>query len=165
MDDIKKDYGSSYRNMMTEVNAVMADPGAMFPELKGRKPELAGFVWFQGWNDGCDGEATRSYADSLEHLIDDVRARLDSKKLPVVVGQTGNMNNPALHEGQEAGAKAARRRGPTAFVETDDFLRAAEDSPNTGHGHHWYGNSESYLLVGDAMGSAMVELLPKARRR
>ena len=75
------------------------------------------------------------------------------------------MNNPALHEAQEAGAKAARRRGPTAYVETRDFLRAAEDSPNTGHGHHWYGNSESYLLVGDAMGAAMVKLLPKTRGR
>lgn len=159
------DVGPYYERMFEELNAALADVGAAFPQWKDLEPELGGFVWFQGWNDGCDGEATRAYAENLEHLIGDLRARLDAKKLPVVVGQTGNMNNPALHAGQEAGAKAAGRRGPTAYVETRDFLRAAEESPNTGHGHHWYGNSESYLLVGDALGEAMVQLLPRRRRR
>ena len=157
--------GPYYERMFEELDAALADVGAAFPQWKDLEPELEGFVWFQGWNDGCDGEATRAYAENLEHLIGDVRERVDSKRLPVVVGQTGNMNNPALHEGQEAGAKAAGRRGPTAYVETRDFLREAENSPNTTHGHHWYGNSESYLLVGDALGEAMVELLPKRRRR
>ena len=81
------------------------------------------------------------------------------------MGQTGNMRNPALHEAQAAGTRAAGRRGPAAYVETEDFLRPAEDSPNTTHGHHWFGNAESYLLVGDALGEAMVGLLPRARRR
>lgn len=29
----------------------------------------------------------------------------------------------------------------------------------TGHGHHWYGNAESYFLIGDALGRAMVQLI------
>jgi hypothetical protein len=45
------------------------------------------------------------------------------------------------------------------FVPTGDFLRRAEDSPNTGHGHHWFGNGESYLRIGDALGAAMGELV------
>ncbi|MEC8495341.1 MAG: sialate O-acetylesterase, partial [Planctomycetota bacterium] len=89
--------------------------------------------------------------------------QLSSKELPVVIGQTGNMNSPALHAAQRAGATAAGRDGPAGFVETEAFLRKPEDSPNTTHGHHWFGNAESYLLIGDALGESMVELLPKPR--
>ena len=55
MEDIKKPYGSSYRNMLAEVKDVMDNYGTLFPALKGRKLELAGFVWFQGWNDQYGG--------------------------------------------------------------------------------------------------------------
>jgi hypothetical protein len=51
MEDIKKPYGSSYRNMMGEVKDVTDNYAEMFPSLKGKTLELAGFVWFQGWND------------------------------------------------------------------------------------------------------------------
>jgi len=37
-------------------------------------------------------------------------------------------------------------------------------SPNPGHGHHEFGNAETYLLVGDALGKGMLELLPKTPR-
>jgi len=28
-----------------------------------------------------------------------------------------------------------------------------------GHGHHWFGNAESYLRIGKALGQAMIELI------
>lgn len=155
--------GPYFGRMFEELDAALADVGAVFPEWKELEPVVEGFVWFQGWNDGCDGEATRSYAGNLERLIGGVRERLGSKELPVVVGQTGNMKNPALHAAQRAGAKAAGQRGPTGFVETEAFLRKPEDSPNTTHGHHWFGHAESYLLIGEALGESMIELLPKSR--
>ena len=55
MDDIKKADGSSYRNMMAEVKETFDDYETMFPALKGKKLDLAGFVWFQGWNDQYGG--------------------------------------------------------------------------------------------------------------
>lgn len=48
LDDIKQEYGTSYRNMLQEVKQVLDHPAEVFPELKDAKPELAGFVWFQG---------------------------------------------------------------------------------------------------------------------
>ena len=45
------------------------------------------------------------------------------------------------------------------FVETASFARPAELSPNKGHGHHWFGNAESYFLVGDALGKAAVQMI------
>ena len=92
-------------------------------------PRVEGFVWFQGWNDGGDKEATAAYAANLRHLIGDVRARLGRPGLPVVVGETGNMNKPDLHAGQRAGCEHPKVAEHTTFVPTSAFLRAAEDSP------------------------------------
>jgi len=50
-------------------------------------------------------------------------------------------------------------KGTVAFVKTTDFARPRDESPNVGHGHHWFGNAESYFLIGDAMGHAMKRLL------
>ena len=51
--------------------------------------------------------------------------------------------------------------GNVLFVPTHDFVRPSADSPNPSHGHHEFGNAETYFLVGDALGKAMKELLPK----
>jgi len=39
-------------------------------------------------------------------------------------------------------------------------VRAEKDSP-TGEGYHEFKNGETYFLIGDALGKAMLELLPK----
>jgi alpha-galactosidase len=43
-------------------------------------------------------------------------------------------------------------------VETRDFFRPAEESPSR-QGYHWNGNAETYYLIGEGMGKAMVELI------
>ena len=50
------------------------------------------------------------------------------------------------------------------FVETHDFVRKPEDSPNPGHGHHEFGNAETYFLVGNALGEGMKKLLTPPQR-
>ena len=46
MDDVKAPFGSSYRNMLAEVEEVFDGYEAMFPSLKGKKLEVAGYFWF-----------------------------------------------------------------------------------------------------------------------
>jgi hypothetical protein len=65
----------------------------------------------------------------------------------------------AFRRAQAAVAERPEFEGTVAFVPTADFRRPAEESPNTGHGHHWFGNAESYFLIGQALGEAMVKLL------
>jgi alpha-galactosidase len=48
-------------------------------------------------------------------------------------------------------------------VETRDFWRDASISPRN-QGFHYNGNAETYMLVGDAMGRAMVTLLEKREK-
>ena len=149
--------GPFYERMLKEYREGLADARRKFPKLEGLEPELAGFFWFQGWNDMVDQESTEAYPANLEALAADVRKALKSPRLPIVVGETGNAGSETFRQRQAEGT--ARIPPPSAFVETRAFLRKPEDSPNQGHGHHWFGNAESYGLVGEALGLAMRELL------
>ncbi|MBB47840.1 MAG: sialate O-acetylesterase [Phycisphaerae bacterium] len=150
--------GPCYRKMIEEYHEAIAELGDRFPELKGMKTELAGFVWFQGWNDMYVEGALDAYAENLSNLIKDVRREFQSPDLPFVVGQTGNADNEALWEGQRAATLRPEFKGQAIYVPTRSFLRDPDDSPNKGHAHHWFGNAESYLRVGTGLGRAMVTL-------
>lgn len=148
--------GPYYEQMVSEVREALEKLGS-------RKYQLAGFVWMQGWNDMVSEEATAEYEKNLVNLIKDLRKEFESPELPVVIGELGNSGPAKPGSGMETFRKAQKdgaRKIPNAtFVETAGFARPADMSPNPGHGHHWFGNAESYFLVGDALGKAMVKLL------
>ena len=158
--------GPYYKKMLAEVRQGIANLKTDFPGYKGQGYELAGFVWYQGWNDGVDPKnAVPQYEQNLVNLINDVRKDLGIPKLPVVIGElTGPwVQAPGAWDIlRKAQANAPRRpefKGNVIFVETHDFVRLPKDSPNPGHGHHEFGNAETYFLVGDALGKGMVKLL------
>ncbi len=79
--------GKFYNLMIEQVRTALANAATEFPQAKSRGVELAGFVWYQGWNDGCDPKnAVPAYEQNLVHLIHDVRRDLGVPNLPVVVG-------------------------------------------------------------------------------
>jgi hypothetical protein len=149
--------GPYYTQMLAEVRGALARTGEHFPDSEGY--EIAGFVWFQGWNDMCTKPAVPEYEQNLANLIEDVRKELKLPSLPVVIGETGNCNHTVFRAAQAAVAKRPEFKRTVAFVPTERFRRPAKESPNTGHGHHWFGNAESYFLLGDAFGEAMKGLL------
>ena len=51
-------------------------------------------------------------------------------------------------------------KGNVKTVETRDFWRDAEVSPRN-QGFHYNQNAETYMLVGEALGKGMIELLEK----
>ena len=154
--------GEFYTKMLAEYREALAKLGDEFPHLAKRKPVLGGFVWFQGWNDMFNDDARNDYQANLVHLINDIRKEVGQPNLPVVIGELGN-DGPkagksmlAIRAAQKAAVEAL---GPnTAFVPTTQFARPAKESPNVTHGHHWYGNAESYFLIGDALGQALLKL-------
>lgn len=158
--------GPYYHRMIEEVRAAMTNLAADFPGYDGGGCELAGFVWWHGWNDGCEPEtAVPEYEENLVNLIRDVRKEFGVPELPVVIGElTGPwVDAPGpwdkLRKAQEAAARRPEFAGTVAFVPTHEFVRKPEESPNPTHGHHEFGNAETYFLVGDALGKAMVKLL------
>ncbi len=177
LDQIKKDYGSSYRNMMAEVKDVMENAGTMFPAVKGRKLEVAGFVWFQGFNDmfGAQDE----YASNMKHFIKDVRKDLGAPKLPFVIGALGqNGSKPptggmlTVREAQLSMNEVPEFKGNLKAFPVDVLVDKAAEAmfPNwqkepewvhTGSDrpYHYYGSAIWFNRIGKAMGETMRELL------
>ncbi len=158
--------GPYYTKMLAEIRAALESLKTDFPGYDGRGYELAGFVWYQGWNDGCDPKnAVPEYEQNLVHLIHDVRKDLGAPELPVVVGElTGPwVDAPAewaiLRKAQAATAAHPELAGNVLFVETHDFVRQPEDSPCPTHGHHEFANAETYFLVGNALAEGMLRLI------
>lgn len=150
------DTGPFYRQMISEVRDALG-------RLKNRPYRLKGFIWMQGWNDMISREAVEEYDRNLQHLAADVRSEFESPQLPFVVGELGNGGRAEEDSGMGR-FRAAQRRGTAGiehavFVETAQFARPKELSPNVGHGHHWFGNAESYFLIGDAFGRAVVKIV------
>jgi uncharacterized protein len=150
--------GPYYTKMIEEVYAALA-------ELNYDNFDLTGFVWMQGWNDMCTKPAIPEYAENLVNLAKDIRKEFNVPDLPFIVGELGN-GGPVTRPGAMADFRTAQRQGTAriqnaVFVETTAFARPKELSPNTGHGHHWFGNAESYFLVGDALAKATIDLIEK----
>ncbi len=181
MDDVKKDYGLSYRNMLKETKDVQENFATLFPELKGRTAEVAGFIWFQGWNDQYGAE--NEYRSNMGHFIRDVRKDLGSPALPFVIAAMGqNGSKPAqgamltIREAQLAMNDVPDFKGTVKAFRTDLLVdKAAEemyphwkenkDWSITGgdHAYHYLGSAIWFTRIGHGMGEAMLELF-KSRK-
>jgi Carbohydrate esterase, sialic acid-specific acetylesterase len=162
--------GPYYTLMISQIQQALANLKTDFPSYKGEGYELAGFVWWHGWNDFCDQKMVATYEKNLVNLINDVRKDLKAPRLPIVIGEftgawlsTANDLPAAAAAIRSAQQQAAAKfdKGTVLFVATRDFVRKAEDSPNPSHGHHEFGNAETYFLVGDALAKGMLTLTPK----
>ncbi len=150
--------GASYIQMVQEVHDALS-------ALGGQEYELRGFIWQQGWNDMGSSTATAQYAANLVNLAEDIRAEFNTPGLPFVVGELGN--GGAAAPGSDMQKFRLAQQAGTAlidnavFVPTQAFARPAELSPNTTHGHHWFGNAESYFLIGNALAEGAKTLVPE----
>ena len=95
----KKATGVFYKKTVDHINAVLSDiDSTVIGYDESRGYELAGMVWFQGWNDMVDqgvypnrGQAGGydDYSDVLRHFIRDIRKDLNAPNLPFVIGVMG----------------------------------------------------------------------------
>ena len=144
-----KHTGLFYRHMIDHVRKVLADIKRVMPGYDEEQSyELAGFVWFQGFNDlvsdwTYDKQMELGgydlYAELLGHLIRDVRNDLSAPKMPFVVGVMGiggiqeGKKPPQLHfrEAQTAPASLPEFNGNVVAVQTalywDDGLAALQE--------------------------------------
>lgn len=136
---LQKNGGVFYRHMIDHVQKVLKDIKRVVPEYDEKRGyELAGFVWFQGFNDYVDGwtypEQNKPggydlYAELLGHFIRDVRKDLSAPKLPFVIGvmgidgEKGNKKASMMHfrEAQRKPATLDEFKGNVVAVETAPF--------------------------------------------
>ena len=89
-DEVAASYGSDYRKVVSEVKRVLDDIEQYVPGYdKDAGYELAGFIWFQGWNDMVGG-GNPQYTEQLADFINDIRKDLNAPGLPFVIGEQGN---------------------------------------------------------------------------
>jgi Carbohydrate esterase, sialic acid-specific acetylesterase len=180
LDEIKKSFGSSYRAMLEEVNSTLANLKTHFPAYESQGYELAGFIWFQGWNDMISAEATSEYTVNLKHLINDVRKDLKAPRLPFIIGQMGveganpNANIRKFKDAQAAVMNEAAFIGNVALVKTDMYWdtdaeaifkkgwRENIDEWNmvgSDYPYHYLGSGKTMLGIGRAFGEKVLELM------
>jgi len=158
---------AEYKLMVEGVRKTLANIDKVVPGYKDQGYEIAGFVWFQGHKDSFSEVLIEEYEKHLVNLINDVRMEFKTPKLPAVVATVGfggnNMQEKFLRilKAQMAVGDAKEHpeyAGNVASVDTRDFWREADESP-TNQDYHYNRNAETYLLIGDALGRAMVRLL------
>lgn len=159
--------GPFYTEMIGHIKTVLANLEKEFPDYNGQGYEIAGFGWHQGWNDGCTVEMTQQYETNMVNFIRDVRKELGVMDMPFVIADSGfgGRNQKVerrlnIRKAQAAAAARPEFKGNAVCVETQKFFRPMEESPSR-HGYHWNCNAETYFLIGDAMGRAMLELMKK----
>ncbi|MCO6046295.1 sialate O-acetylesterase [Aeoliella sp. ICT_H6.2] len=183
LDDIRKSYGKDYRDMLEEIARVQENYQDLFPQLKGKELQLAGFVWFQGWNDMVRDEYSQAYTNNMVHFIQDIRRDLDAPKLPVVIGQLGvdgpytgedaaNDKRERFKARQAAAAELPEFQGNVAVVKTDQYWDPAaaeafktwqddiENWRNYGDDrpYHYLGSPKIIYEIGQAFGESVLEL-------
>lgn len=186
MEDIKSQFGKFYRLMMEDVNNTLKNLKDHFPEYHGRGYEIAGFVWFQGWNDMINPTATDEYAQNMGNFIRDVRKDLKSPKLPFVIGQLGvggvkdkpNPKRDRFKEAQAAPAKLPEFQGNVKVVKTDQFWDMTADAVfkkgwkqnleewkkvGSDYPFHYLGSTITFSKIGKAFGEAILELMDEKK--
>jgi len=182
LEDIKARYGKAYRDMLAAVRKVLGNLKEYFPDYDPKRGyEIAGFVFFQGWNDMVDGQQRAekyvNYTKRLAMLIKDIRKDLNVPNLPVVIGELGAGGKRGDFQlAQAAVAKLPEFKGNVAFVKTVEFWEPEVEEMvkqgvwrgpewpkfyNVGseRGYHYLGSARILYRIGSAMGKAMLDLL------
>jgi hypothetical protein len=135
----EKQTGGYYRDMIAYVKTVLADVKQYHPACdESAGYEIAGFVWFQGYNDLVSGgvypnrDKPGGYAQYtwlLEHFIRDVRKDLGAADMPFVIGVLGvggiddppTSNTGYFQQAQAAVAANPEFKGTVAVVHTGEY--------------------------------------------
>ena len=172
---------------MGEVEKVTSDLPAHVPGFKEDDGyELAGFVWFQGWNDQYAPTSIPDYKDNLVAFINDVRKDLKAPNMPFVIGAMGHNGEKQdgkikqIADAQVAAAKTPEFKGSVVTIRTakywDTEAEAAfnkywADKENrdiekwrefgNDRGYHYLGSPVFFYNTGVGFGEAMIELMKK----
>ncbi len=167
--------GKQYDDCFNAAKEVLANFDEKYPQWKGRGYEIAGFGWWQGHKDGGEqGTGTANphaarYEKNLAHLINTLRKEFNAPNAPFVVATCGFNGGEGWEPGSSADtifkaqmnvsdpAKHPDFAGNVKSVDTRPLYRAPEVSPRN-QSFHYHGNAETYMLVGEAMGKAMLEI-------
>lgn len=152
---------------------ILDDFANQYPEYADQGFEISGYVWWQGHKDQGKPHAS-NYEANMVQLIKAMRtyyeARYPDSTIPnapftlATIGFGGwdlSGDGLTVAEGQLAVSGETGNypefAGNVKTIEARGYWRDSAESPGNA-GHHYNLNAETYLLTGDALGRAMVEL-------
>ena len=156
--------GKQYDDYTEAIHTALNNFDELFPQFKDQGYEIAGFVWWQGHKDQNPVHASR-YEQNLVNLIKAWRKEFnapDAKFAIATIAFGGwDLSGPGktIAEAQLAvgSGKYPEFNGNVKTIEARPFWRDIGESPKS-QGYHYNHNGETYFLVGDALGRAMVEM-------
>jgi len=150
--------GYMWPHLLGTVKHVLDNLDTEFPELQGRKVQIVGFGWHQGFNDTVHKTEKDNYGPNLIDFIADVRD-VYGKDLPFVIGTTSMFPADQPRTPVELAQMSVAEADPnTVAVDTRPFWRERAESPS-GFGYHWNHNGVTHYLIGAGMGKAYLELV------
>ncbi|MGB2455112.1 MAG: sialate O-acetylesterase [Akkermansiaceae bacterium] len=182
-DEIKKNAGLNYRMMNESIQNVLSNLKENHPAYDAEAGyEIAGFVWFQGYNDQFSDEFRDNYKDNMIFFIKDIRKEYKVPKMPFVIGVLGTgrtaekVGENAVSLGQREAAKAPEFKGNVVSVESyKDYSNFSHEIFSKGwpkHYHEWdtvgsdrpyhyLGSGAFFVRLGDSFANAMADLMVK----
>jgi alpha-galactosidase len=182
-DEIKKNAGLNYRMMNKAVRKVLDNLKDNHPAYDPEAGyEIAGFVWFQGFNDQFSDAFRDNYKDNMIAFIKDVRAEYKTPKMPFIIGVLGTSQTEekvaenAVAVGQREAAKAPEFKDNVLAVEsyTEYALDSLEvfnrgwpehflewDTVGSDRPYHYLGSGKFFVRLGDSFATSMAELIEK----
>ena len=165
-DPIKWYAGMQYDGDIARAKEVLQNLNTYYPGANDY--EIAGFFWWQGDKDRYNAGHAENYEKNLVQLIKQLREDFQAPQAKFVcatLGQTekgasgneGLILDAQLAVDGEAG-KYPEFAGNVATVYTHPLSKGG------GSNSHYGGNAETYMNVGEAMGKAMKQLLPNAKK-
>lgn len=158
--------GKQYDDYTAAIRAVLDHFGERYPQFKDQGYEVAGFVWWQGHKDGGSAAHIARYEENMVNLIKAWRKEFNAPNAPWTIATVGfhgkdMPENYVKIAGAQLNAADPKRHpelaGTVKTIDTRPFWRDSSISPKN-QDYHYNHNAETYMLVGDALGRAMVEL-------
>jgi len=179
--DIGKNASLNWRMMNEAVHKVLKDLKKHHPAYNAKVGhDMAGFVWFQGFNDQFSDEFRNNYRDNMVHFVKDIRKEYKAPSMPFVIGVLGTnmtkegVDKNAVSVAQREAAAAPEFKGNVVSVDSykvyDLEARKVYDSGWPKHfaewcvvgsdrPYHYLGSGKFFVRLGDAFANAMIGLI------
>ncbi len=179
--EISKNTSLNWRMMNEAVHNVLKDLKTHHPAYDAKAGyDMAGFVWFQGFNDQFSDEFRNNYRDNMIHFVKDVRKEYKTPNMSFVIGVLGTnmtkegVDKNAVSVAQREAAATPEFRGNISAVESykvyDLEARKVYDSGWAKHfaewcvvgsdrPYHYLGSGKFFVRLGDAFANAMIGLI------
>ena len=185
-EDIKKNASLNYRMMNEAIHQVLDNLKDNHPAYDAKTGyEIAGFVWFQGYNDQFSPEFRDNYKNNMINFIKDVREEYKVPQMPFVIGVLGtgmtaekvaaNQVSVAQREAAKAPEFANNVAAVESYTEYSMFSNKVFQKGWPEHYHEWdtvgsdrpyhyLGSGAFFVRLGDSFANSMADLIARQKK-